>query len=193
MEIYGINVLFVNLYSVILFFDSIINAKLVIGTKWYQLIFQIFIQEFVGYGSLEQLSSNQLDHGEFTKTLLIFVSLITINYYHLQSLNSKAKPVRVKTKRHKHPNAYYSNSTTTFNIILSADIRVNPGPGSNAPKCSACENIYPRNILETFHLKKHIVKPTRMQNTLIDHIITNIPENLIHQNDVLADEIGDHD
>ena len=76
---------------------------------------------------------------EFTKTLLIIVSLITINYYHLQSLNRKAKPVRVKIKRHKHPTAYYSNSTTTFNIILSGDIHVNPGPRSNAPKCSACE------------------------------------------------------
>ena len=32
-----------------------------------------------------------------------------------------------------------------------------------------------------------------MQKTLIDHIITNILEKLIHQNVVLADEIGDHD
>ena len=45
------------------------------------------------------------------------------------------------------------------------------------------------NILETFHLKQHIVKPTRMQKTLIDHIIANIPEKLINQNVVLADEI----
>ena len=49
------------------------------------------------------------------------------------------------------------------------------------------------NILETFYLKQQIVKPTRMQKTLIDHIITNILEKLIHQNVVLADEIGDHD
>ena len=49
------------------------------------------------------------------------------------------------------------------------------------------------NILETFHLKQHIIKPTRMQKTLIDHIIANIPEKLINQNVVLADEIGDHD
>ena len=49
------------------------------------------------------------------------------------------------------------------------------------------------NILETFHLKQHIVKPTRMQKTLIEHIITNIPEKLIHQNIVLADEIDGHD
>ena len=32
-----------------------------------------------------------------------------------------------------------------------------------------------------------------MQKPLIDHVITNIPEKLIHQNVVLADEIGDHD
>ena len=32
-----------------------------------------------------------------------------------------------------------------------------------------------------------------MQKTFIDHIITNILEKLIHQNVVLADEIGDHD
>ena len=31
-----------------------------------------------------------------------------------------------------------------------------------------------------------------MQKTLIDHIITNIREKLIHQNVVLADEIDDH-
>ena len=49
------------------------------------------------------------------------------------------------------------------------------------------------NILETFHLKQHIVKRTRMQKTLIDHIITNIPEKLTHRNVVLADEIRDHD
>ena len=49
------------------------------------------------------------------------------------------------------------------------------------------------NVLETFHLKQHIVKQTRMQKKLIDHIITNIPEKRIHQNVALADEITDHD
>ena len=48
------------------------------------------------------------------------------------------------------------------------------------------------NILETFHLKQHIVKPSRTQKALIDHI-TNIPEKLIHQSKVSADETGDHD
>ena len=38
-----------------------------------------------------------------------------------------------------------------------------------------------------------MVKPTRMQKSLIDHIITNITEKLAHQNVVLADKIGDHD
>ena len=73
--------------------------------------------------------------------------MITINYYHLQSLNSKAKLVRVNTKRHKHPFSYKSNSSATFNLILSGtfklilsgDTPVNPGPGSNVTKCSACK------------------------------------------------------
>ena len=45
--------------------------------------------------------------------------------------------MRIKTKRHKHSTAYYSNSTFkfTFNIIF----HVNPQPVSNATKCSACE------------------------------------------------------
>ena len=73
------------------------------------------------------------------KTFLIVVLLLTTTYYHLQSLNSKAKPVRVKTKGNKHQTAYYSNSTATLNIILSGDIQVNSGHGSNAPKCSACK------------------------------------------------------
>ena len=51
-------------------------------------------------------------------------------------MNSKAKPARVKIKRHT---AYCSNSSTTFNIILSGDIHVNPGPSLNAPTWSACE------------------------------------------------------
>ena len=52
-------------------------------------------------------------------------------------MNNKAKPMRIKTKRHKHSTAYYSNSTFkfTFNIIF----HVNPQPVSNATKCSACE------------------------------------------------------
>ena len=49
------------------------------------------------------------------------------------------------------------------------------------------------NVLETFHLKQHIVKQTRMQKLLIDHIITNIPEKRIHQNVALADKISGHD
>ena len=52
------------------------------------------------------------------KYLLIIVSLITINYYHLQSLNSKVKPVRVKTKKHKHPIADYSNSIATVDVSM---------------------------------------------------------------------------
>ena len=39
LKIYGILVLKVNLYLATLFYDSIINTKLVIGTRWYDLIF----------------------------------------------------------------------------------------------------------------------------------------------------------
>ena len=41
--------------------------------------------------------------------------------------------------------------------------------------------------------KQHIVKQIRIEKTLINQIITNILEKLIHQNVVLADEIGNHD
>ena len=64
---------------------------------------------------------------------------LTISNYHLQTSYSKTKSTRVKIKRQKKPIAYYSNSTATFNIILSGDIHVNPGPGCNAQKCSQCE------------------------------------------------------
>ena len=48
------------------------------------------------------------------------------------------------------------------------------------------------DIIEIFLLKQHIVKQNRMQKTLIDIIITKIPENLIHQNLVSVDEVGNH-
>ena len=39
LKIYDIIVLLVNLYSVILFYDSIIDTNLVMVTKWFQLSF----------------------------------------------------------------------------------------------------------------------------------------------------------
>ena len=49
------------------------------------------------------------------------------------------------------------------------------------------------NILNTFDLTQHITKPTRKDRTLIDHISTNLPEKVIHQNVIKTDEISDHD
>ena len=54
-------------------------------------------------------------------------------------MNNKAKPVKVKTIRHKPPTTYYLNSTATFNIVLRGDIHVNPRPGLNVTKCSVCK------------------------------------------------------
>ena len=71
-------------------------------------------------------------------------------------------------------------------IIIAGDFNINLKE-PNKPSAKKYNN-----ILETLHLK-HIVKLTRMQKkTLTDHIITNIPEKLIHLNAVLADEIGNH-
>lgn len=40
----------------------------------------------------------------------------------------------------KKRTTYYHNSTASFNIVLSGDIEINPGPGiHNNPKCSACQ------------------------------------------------------
>lgn len=49
------------------------------------------------------------------------------------------------------------------------------------------------NILNTFDLSQHVTKPTRKDKTLIDHISTNLPEKIIHQNVIKTDEISDHD
>lgn len=46
--------------------------------------------------------------------------------------------LHLKLKRSKRSCRYYSNSCSTFNVLLKAgDIEMNPGP--SAPKCSICE------------------------------------------------------
>ena len=49
-----------------------------------------------------------------------------------------------------------------------------------------------RDILSSFDLSQHIDKPTR-NDSLIDHVISNIPSKVIHQNVLPCDEISDHD
>ena len=43
-----------------------------------------------------------------------------------------------KIKRTKGYVQYYSNYITTCKIILSGDIKTNPGTGLNEPKCQVC-------------------------------------------------------
>ena len=50
-----------------------------------------------------------------------------------------------KLKRSKCPCLYYSNSCSTFNILLRAgDIEENPGP--TAPKCPMCNKTVGKNM-----------------------------------------------
>ena len=49
------------------------------------------------------------------------------------------------------------------------------------------------NILDTFNLTQHIDSATRKNKTLIDHISSNLPEKLVHNGVIPADEISDHD
>ena len=46
-----------------------------------------------------------------------------------------------KTKRPKLPIIYYANTSATFNLILSDDIEINPGPGFSPPKCNICRKV----------------------------------------------------
>ena len=50
-----------------------------------------------------------------------------------------------------------------------------------------------KEILSNFNLHQHIGKATRKGKTLIDHISSNIPDRLVHQNVIYSDEISDHD
>ena len=50
-----------------------------------------------------------------------------------------------KTKRSKLPIIYFANTSATFNLILSSDIEINPGPGFSAPKCTVCGKVVKTN------------------------------------------------
>ena len=49
-----------------------------------------------------------------------------------------------------------------------------------------------KNLLHTFSLQ-HITKATRKNKTLIDHIISNMNNKLLHTDVLMTDEISDHD
>ena len=50
-----------------------------------------------------------------------------------------------------------------------------------------------KDILHSFSLYQHVVKPTRKNKTLIDHISNNIKSKVIHRDVINTDEISDHD
>ena len=50
-----------------------------------------------------------------------------------------------------------------------------------------------QNILHSFNLHQHITKPTWKGKSLIDHICSNVPKTLIHNDVIYTDEISDHD
>ena len=50
-----------------------------------------------------------------------------------------------KTKRSKLPIIYFDNTSATFNLILSSDIEINPGPGFSAPKVTVCGKVVKTN------------------------------------------------
>ena len=50
-----------------------------------------------------------------------------------------------------------------------------------------------KQILNNFNLTQHITAATRKRRSLIDHISSNLPGRVLHQNVMYTDEISDHD
>ena len=74
-----------------------------------------------------------------TKTLSFENLLITDE---LEPQYRSLRSLKNKIKRAKSRIVYYSNTVATYNVILSADIETNPGPGlrsrNKIPKCTVC-------------------------------------------------------
>lgn len=84
-------------------------------------------------------------------TVIVAIILSSINpqdgYTGTSSLTSLTQTIVVKPKikRAKSSVQYYPNSTASFNLILSGDVELNPGPGLPAPKCNKCEKTVKSN------------------------------------------------
>ena len=50
-----------------------------------------------------------------------------------------------------------------------------------------------KDILHSLSLRQHITSPTRKSKTLIDHVISTIPDRLIHHDVLNTEEISNHD
>ena len=55
------------------------------------------------------------------------------------------------------------------------------------------QNVTKTSFLHSFNLYQHITKPTRKGKSLIDHICSNVPKKLVHNNVIYTDEISDYD
>ena len=72
-------------------------------------------------------------------------------------------------------------------IIITGDINIDfIRKQKESTKCY-------KNILRSFNLHQHITKPTRKGKSLIDHICSNVPNKLMHNDVIYINEISDHD
>ena len=55
------------------------------------------------------------------------------------------------------------------------------------------QNVTKTSFLHSFNLYQHITKPTRKGKSLIDHICSNVPKKLVHNDVIYTDEISDYD
>ena len=90
--------------------------------KPYQIIFLILISVFVKLSMASPIINDNLHS----------VSHIT-KERNLQRYN--------KIRRSKLLIIYYANTSATFNLILSGDIEINPGPDFSPSKCTVCGNV----------------------------------------------------
>ena len=72
-------------------------------------------------------------------------------------------------------------------IILAGDLNIDLLNGTKES-----QRRY-KDILHSFSLRQHITSPTRKSKTLIDHVISNIPDRVIHHDVLNTKEISDHD
>ena len=72
-------------------------------------------------------------------------------------------------------------------IIITGDINIDLiRKQKESTKCY-------KNILHSFNLHQDITKATRKGKSLIDHICSNVPNKLTHNDVIYIDEISDHD
>ena len=72
-------------------------------------------------------------------------------------------------------------------IILAGDLNIDLLNGSKE-----LQRRY-KDILHSFSLRQHITSPTRKSKTLMDHVISTIPDRVIHHDVLNTEEISDRD